>query len=326
MYNVNNPKYLELAKFDYNKLQAMHKSESNSIMRWWDTYKINVFPTRKDPQEIHFSIAATIFEPEYKACRIAYTKLNSTEDILEDTFNNHGSIEDLILLCQAVEKWNPSHLLNLPVRIKAIFNMIHDTLNELATQASTAQGKDVFHYLHHLRLKQIKLYLKNRKLRGRKCTASMKENIENGKECSGVTIRVIPAMLLMGVKLEDNQLQSLDKQSKIHNQLSLYLRLLLDVATYENTTDMETTSLLYSYMEEEKCTEEEAVKHLKRMAEEAFQKLAYEYLKPSQVPRCCRRLMFEHGRLTRFFLDMASAPQLYKERIKYEMERLFSYI
>lgn len=33
MYNVNNPKYLELAKLDYNRLQGMHRTEIDYVLK-----------------------------------------------------------------------------------------------------------------------------------------------------------------------------------------------------------------------------------------------------------------------------------------------------
>jgi len=43
----------------------------------------------------------------------------------------------------------------------------------------------------------------------------------------------MPALFLMGEHLQDHVLRCLDNRSTIHDQLSLYLRLLIDVTTYE---------------------------------------------------------------------------------------------
>ncbi|ONK80942.1 uncharacterized protein A4U43_C01F23530 [Asparagus officinalis] len=65
MHNVNNPKYLELAKLEYNRLQAIHKREINYVLKWWNNCGLDdPFVTRICPQEIYFSITATLYEPE----------------------------------------------------------------------------------------------------------------------------------------------------------------------------------------------------------------------------------------------------------------------
>lgn len=89
--------------------------------------------------------------------------------------------------------------------------------------------------------------------------------------------------------------------------------------------EKEASCAIISYTNEENCTEKEAVNHLQRKAKDTFPELVEEYLKPSQVPRCCRRLIFEHGRITHFFLgNDISSPLMQRERIKNAMESLFS--
>jgi len=73
--------------------------------RWWERKGLDdPFVTRASPQETYFLIAATLHEPEFKDCRIAYTKSNCIEDTLRDLFNDNRSIGDLELFCEAVEK------------------------------------------------------------------------------------------------------------------------------------------------------------------------------------------------------------------------------
>jgi len=89
--------------------------------------------------------------------------------------------------------------------------------------------------------------------------------------------------------------------------------------------DEKTTDAICSYMNEEHCTKEEALNHLKGMKDDAFHELVHEYLKPSQVPRCCRRLMFQHGRVTHFLLgDSVSSQLTQRERINDAMESFYS--
>ncbi|XP_020252773.1 bifunctional abietadiene synthase, chloroplastic-like isoform X2 [Asparagus officinalis] len=326
MHNVNNPKYLELAKLEYNRLQAIHEREINYVLKWWNNCGLDdPFVTRICPQEIYFSIAATLYEPELEDCRITYTKSNCIEDIVRDMFQNHGSNQDLKLFCKAIEQWNPSLIHSLPQRIQVIFMAMYNTLNELATEASNAQGKDVFPYFHDLRSKQVQDYMKSRLRIETKQISSWTEYFENGKKDCGVAIRTVPTMFFMGENMVDNILRCLDSRSKIQDQLSMYLRLLIDVRTHENMMHKKPTIAISSYMKEANCTEEEAICRLKRTTEEAFHELVYQYLKPSKVPRCCRRLMFEHGRITHFFLgDNSSTPLTERERISDAMDRFFS--
>lgn len=60
-------------------------------------------------------------------------------------------------------------------------------------------------------------------------------------------------------------------------------------------------------MKEQNCSEQDAVAHIEEKIDEAFAELTHEYLKPNRhIPHCCRRLVFEHGRITTFYLNKAS--------------------
>ncbi|XP_020249409.1 monofunctional isopimaradiene synthase, chloroplastic-like [Asparagus officinalis] len=233
MHNVNNPKYLEFAKLEYNRLQAIHKREINYALKWWNNCGLDdPFVTRICPQEIYFSITATLYEPELEDCRITYTKSNCIEDIVRDMLQNHGSIQDLKLFCQAIEQWNPSLIHSLPQRIQVIFMAMYNILNELATEASNAQGKDVFPYFHDLisnslrgiqRSKQVQDYMKSRLIIETKQISSWTEYFENGKKDCGVAIRTVPTMFFMGENMVDNILRCLDSHSKENDRRGLPL-------------------------------------------------------------------------------------------------------
>ncbi|KAH7652057.1 Neoabietadiene synthase protein [Dioscorea alata] len=310
--NVNNPIYMELAKLDYNMLQSMYHKEMNFILRWWKICDFDEsLVSSVLPEKVYYAIAAAVYEPEYAACRSAYAKINCIENILRDLFERHEYLHELRLFCQAVEQWNQSLACSLPFKLKGLFMAMHDTLNDLAIQASNAQGRDVFPYLHDMRVKQAEAYMRNRELReDDKLMESMsfEEYIEHKKEVSGVGMRVVPAMLLMGKQLQDHTLKCLDSRSKFHDKMALFLSLLDDVTKHQNkkNDDEETMTrrrvglAVEYYMKGKKCNEAEAVGNIEEMMREMVEELVHEYLKPSRVPRRFRRLMFEHLKIANF--------------------------
>ncbi|KAK8953146.1 hypothetical protein KSP40_PGU020805 [Platanthera guangdongensis] len=227
MDKINNSKYLELAKLEHNKLHAMHSREANSIIQWWNSYGFDdVLMTQLNPREIHFSISATIYEPEFSASRIAYTKSNCLEIMLRDVFQSHESIDELNLFCQAINEWKPAFENALPRTLKGVFMGVYNNMNDLAIEAKNAQGKDVFPYLHNLRKLQVQEYLNARVSKDEKQIASFKEHVEQVKKGLAVSIRLLPSMFLMGNVIIEN-VQHLDHRSIIHEQLTSYLALLL---------------------------------------------------------------------------------------------------
>ncbi|KAH0468187.1 hypothetical protein IEQ34_003220 [Dendrobium chrysotoxum] len=240
MYNINNSKYLELAKLECNKLQAIHTREAKSILLWWNSSGFdNPAVTQLNPKEIHFSICAAIYEPEFSTSRIAYTKCNCIESLLKDIFQSHQSFEELKLFCQAIHeqnlynvlikhvcRWKPAMVQVLPSKLKQVFMVAYETMNEHAIEANNAQGKDVFPYLHDLRKQQVQQYLKIREFKDTKQFEKFEEYVDQAKRGLAVAIRLLPAVFLMGDVLPDNALKSLVYRSTILEQLASYIALL----------------------------------------------------------------------------------------------------
>ncbi|KAG6488057.1 bifunctional isopimaradiene synthase, chloroplastic-like [Zingiber officinale] len=321
IYNVTNPKYLELAKLEFNRLQAIYEKEIGSVVEWWNSCGLEA--TSLSPEQLHFAIASTLPEPEFARSRIAYTKSNSIENVLVDLFYKHESTEDLKNLCRAVEEWNPSLALSLPSQLKTTFNVLYETLNELAGEASKVQGKDVFPYFHELRKKQMEMYMKLResKLGGQSGEYSLKDYIEHGKTELGVAVRLLPSVFLMGERLRDLDLLCLNEKSRIQEKLSVFLRLYVDLQMHKNSLAQGGMNAVAVSMEEGKRREEEALGDVEAQMEEAFDELVHESLKPSLVPRSCRRLMFEHARITQFFLHDDFTSPAHRRKIADAIER-----
>ncbi|XP_028552327.1 bifunctional levopimaradiene synthase, chloroplastic-like [Dendrobium catenatum] len=297
MYNINNSKYLELAKLECNKLQAIHTREAKSILLWWNSCGFNnLVVTQLNPKEIHFSICAAIYEPEFSTSRIAYTKCNCIESILKDIFQSHESFEELKIFCQAINEWKPAMVQVLPSKLKRVFMVAYETMNEQAIGANNAQGKDVFPYLHDLRKQQVQQYLKIREFKDIKQFEIFEEYVDQVKRGLAVTIRLLPAVLLMGDVLPGNALKSLVHKSTILEQLASYIAL-LNLMTEER-------SAVYMYMKEHNCSEQDALSYIEEKIDDAFVEFTHEYLKPNKhISHSCRRLIFEHGRIIRFSLN-----------------------
>lgn len=79
--------------------------KSYICFRWWNSCGFDdPLVGNACPRETHFAIAATLYEPEISHSRVAYTKCNCIENTLRDLFESHESVEELKVMCLAVEK------------------------------------------------------------------------------------------------------------------------------------------------------------------------------------------------------------------------------
>ncbi|KAG9443575.1 hypothetical protein H6P81_014915 [Aristolochia fimbriata] len=315
LYNINNSKYLEMAKLDYNWLLTIYHRERQDLHRWRKSLGFSdPFFERPTVEEIHSSIAATMHEPEFAECRIAYTKCTYIENIIQDLYMIHESVEDLRVFSQAVAKWTPTSANHLPERLKAAFSLMYKTFNEVATLVAMAQARDMIPYLLNLRVRQVEAYLRQREERDKKQGKAIPyERLKQGKTVlhehlsisdveAGIDMRVLPAMFLLGENLPDNLLDKLDFRSEIYDKLSSFIKLLPNATEdVTNKHNGPTSAIFRNYTEDRKSSEQEVQDQRTKILDNAFDELTQEYLKPSQVPYCCLRFMFEHARITWFF-------------------------
>ncbi|KAL5980898.1 Gly-Xaa carboxypeptidase [Asimina triloba] len=73
---VNNNIYLELAKLDFNRCQALHRLEWLEIQKWYVERNLQVFGlSKRDVMRTYFLAAASIFEPERETERVAWVRI-----------------------------------------------------------------------------------------------------------------------------------------------------------------------------------------------------------------------------------------------------------
>ncbi|CAK9167358.1 unnamed protein product [Ilex paraguariensis] len=78
MHYVNNNIYLELAKLDYNKCQALHHLEWNNIRKWYGDSNLGQFGiSQRSLLFAYFLATASVFEPEGANVRLAWAKTNT---------------------------------------------------------------------------------------------------------------------------------------------------------------------------------------------------------------------------------------------------------
>lgn len=76
------------------------------IIRWWRKIDVKTnFPYARDRiVECYFWIMGAYFEPHYMLARKILTKVIATTSIIDDTYDAYGTLEELQLLTDAIER------------------------------------------------------------------------------------------------------------------------------------------------------------------------------------------------------------------------------
>ncbi|KAJ0433272.1 putative beta-farnesene synthase [Helianthus annuus] len=133
LQKIHNEVLLKFAKSDFNVVQSMHKKELSQICKWWKDLDLkNKLPHVRDRLvEVYFWILGIYFEPRHSRTRMFLLKTCIWLVVLDDTFDNYGTHEELKIFTNAVQRWSISCLDMLPEYMKQIYQQLLNLHQEM---------------------------------------------------------------------------------------------------------------------------------------------------------------------------------------------------
>ncbi|KAK3019598.1 hypothetical protein RJ639_005017 [Escallonia herrerae] len=147
---VNNKKYLELAKSDYNNCQAMHQQEWDLIQEWYEECNLEELGMSQRSLLLQFYLAtASIFETERSKERLAWAKTAMLVETIMSYFEREEvSREHRRALVQ--EFRNSSNTgYGRYKKGRGFVGTLLGTLNKLSLDVLVTYGKDIHDHLRH---------------------------------------------------------------------------------------------------------------------------------------------------------------------------------
>lgn len=145
-----NPRLLELAKLNFNIVQATHQQELREISRWWRNLGLieNLSFARDRSVECFLWSIGTTFDLQYGLLRKALAKAVNLILVIDDIYDIYGSRDELQQFTNAVDRWNSTETEKLPECIKHCFYALCDITSEAACELEREKGwKNVLPYL-----------------------------------------------------------------------------------------------------------------------------------------------------------------------------------
>ncbi|CAN1809088.1 Probable terpene synthase 3 [Linum perenne] len=95
----HNQSLLKLAKLSFNLLQHMYQHELKILTKWWIEldFSSKVFYARHKLVETYYWSLGLLWEPKYSLARYIVTKQTTIGTVLDDTYDNYGTFEELEL-------------------------------------------------------------------------------------------------------------------------------------------------------------------------------------------------------------------------------------
>lgn len=144
------PIVLELAKLDFNMVQAIHQEDLKHTSRWWRHCGLGeslTFVRDRLVENFLWSVGIR-FEPQFQQSRRMLTQVGVLIATIDDVYDVHGTLEELELFSNAVERWDTTAMEQLPDYMKICYLALLNVVNEMAYDTLIRQG---LHIIPHLK-------------------------------------------------------------------------------------------------------------------------------------------------------------------------------
>ncbi|CAN1221559.1 Alpha-copaene synthase [Linum grandiflorum] len=320
--NTVDQKLLRFAKLDFNMLQKFHQQELREITKWWDRLQVTVkFPHARDRVvECYYWIYAVYFEPRYHISRMILTKIISMLSLLDDTFDNFGTYEEVHILTQAIQRFDVVSLETLPDMMKNMYRVIIDLYNEIEMELGKIGHSFALDYAKEELKRICRSYLVKVKWRTEGHVPKMKEYKTVAYVSGGLPTLCTSAFMGMGAGLATREaFEWVTNNTKMVSAVSAIARLQNDIVSHKlEQKRKHVATSVGCYIKEHNVSEEEAIEILWEEISGAWKDIVASYQKPTPFPVALMdrllnfassfNVIYEHG-------DGYTNPHLLKSHI-----------
>ncbi|PHT24978.1 Vetispiradiene synthase 1 [Capsicum baccatum] len=281
-----NEKILRLAKLDYNMLQVLHKEELNELTLWWKDldFASKLSYVRDRMVECFFWAVGVYFEPQYSRARVMLAKCIAMISVIDDTYDSYGTLNELVVFTEAVDRWDVSEVGKLPNYMKTIYTSLLDLFKEYESEIKEQDRFNGVSYVKKAMKEIVRSYCIEAEwfLKGK--IPSFKEYLTNAL-ITGTYYLLAPASLLGMRSASKEAFDWMMSKPQILVASAIIGRVIDDVATYKIEKEKgQLVTGLECYMQANNLSVEEASADLSEIAENAWKDLNNECIKPTSVP------------------------------------------
>nr|ADR74206.1 (E)-beta-ocimene/myrcene synthase [Vitis vinifera] len=303
-----NPILLEFAKLDFNMVQATHQEDLKHMSSWWRSTRLGekLKFARDRLMENFLWTVGVIFEPQYGYCRRMLTKVGTFITIIDDVYDVYGTLDELELFTDAVDRWDINAMDPLPEYMKLCFLALYNSTNEMAYDALKEHGLHIISYLRKVWSDLCKSFLLEAKWYYSGYKPTLQEYISNAWISMSGPVVLVHAYFFVTNPITKEALQSLERYHNIIRWSSMISRLSDDLGTsLDELKRGDVPKSIQCYMYETGASEEDARKHISYLIEGTWKKLNEDGAVESPFPEIFIRIatnfarmaqcMYQHG-------------------------------
>ncbi|XP_074270019.1 (3S,6E)-nerolidol synthase 1-like isoform X2 [Silene latifolia] len=263
-----------LAAIDINMGQINHKREITQVSRWWNGLRLTeeLKLARNKPAKWHMWSLACLPYPDMTEQRIELTKAILFVYIIDDIFDVYGTLDELILFTEAVNRWESDSVTGLPNYMRLCLQNLYEQINEISNKTYKKHGWNPKEFLQQVWKDLFNAFLVEAKWVASGHRPSTDEYLKNGTVTIGAGIVYAYIFLLLGEGGNKESKGLLNSHKDIVSLTATIFRLWNDLGTGkdENPNGRDGSYVAY-YMNEHKGSSiESAREHVHTMISDAW--------------------------------------------------------
>ncbi|WMV38985.1 hypothetical protein MTR67_032370 [Solanum verrucosum] len=299
--------------------KKMHKRELCDITRWWKELDLaNELPFARDRViELYFWSLGVYFEPQYNVARKILTKMLCFVSITADIYDTYGTLHELTLLTNAIERWNIDAAEKLAPYMKLVYTALLDFYNEVEKELAKENKSFRVNFAISEMKKLVRAYFQEAKWYHGNTGPRMEEYMMNGIQTSTVPYVSTACWLGMGDEATKEAFEWITTEPPILVASSIISRLLNDIVSHEREIERgDVASGIDCYMNDYDATKEEAYMEIRKIIENNWKDLNQRCLKSTTVSRVLLMPLLNLARVSEFFYKDEDAYTFSKNNLK----------
>ncbi|XP_074274082.1 (3S,6E)-nerolidol synthase 1-like [Silene latifolia] len=271
-----------LALIHITRNQIIIKQEINEICSWWAELRLpeELKLARSEPVKWHMWSVACLPGPYMAELRIELTKAISFIYIIDDIFDIYGTLEELTLFTETVNRWEIASFDELPDYMIICLRELFDTTNEMSNKICAKYGSDPRYCIKKVWAEYCSACLVQANWFASGYMPTTEEYMKNEIVTTGSYVAHIHILFLLGEVLKGPNFFS--SHPEISSLAATVLRLWDDLGSSKDEHQTHDGSVVDCYMNEhEGSSLESARQYVLEMIPDAWSRLNETLVSPS---------------------------------------------
>ncbi|XP_031287270.1 (3S,6E)-nerolidol synthase 1-like [Pistacia vera] len=298
-------------------LYPYHRSSA----RWWKDLGLakKLEFAREQPLKWYIWSMACLTDANLSWQRIELTKPISFIYIIDDIFDVYGTLDELTIFTEIVNRWDHAAIDQLPDYMKICFKVLDDITNEISYKVYKEHGFNPVHSLRKAWSSLCNAFLVEAKWFASENMPKAEEYLKNGIISSGVHVVLVHIFFLLGQNVTKETVELIDNNPGIISSTATILRLWDDLgsAKDENQEGKDGSYVHYYMKEHQGSIVQAAEEHAMSKISDAWKCLNKECLSPNPFPASFTRASLNLARMV---------PLMYSYDDKQRLPSLEEYI